>query len=73
MTCVRSEYSSVHFIVPVLLYSLLYNIPKFFELKVSCDSVTEDSAGDNKTTEGQLEPNLTDSDCNYQLEGRNFR
>ena len=68
---VRSEYSTVHFIVPVLLYSLLYNIPKFFELKVSCGSLSDDTEGGNSSTE--LELNETDSDCIYQLEGRNFR
>ena len=74
ITSVRSEYSSVHFILPVLAYSLLYNIPKFFELKVSCDSLTGHSGGDSNSTE--LELNETDSDCNYnnyKLEGRNFR
>ena len=32
----RFHYSSRHFIVPVVLYSLLYNLPKFFELTVGC-------------------------------------
>ena len=32
----RFHYSSRHFIVPVVLYSLLYNLPKFFELTVAC-------------------------------------
>ena len=32
----RYSYKSKHFIVPVILYSLLYNLPKFFELTTSC-------------------------------------
>ena len=64
----RSENSTVHFIVPVIFYSLLYNIPKFFELKVSCDSLA-----DHNTTELEMKENETESDCNYKLEGRDFR
>ena len=32
----RYHYSSRHFVVPVVLYSVLFNIPKFFELTISC-------------------------------------
>ena len=32
----RYGYKSRHFIIPVILYSLLYNLPKFFELTTSC-------------------------------------
>ena len=32
----RSHYSARHFVVPVVLYSVLFNIPKFFELTTSC-------------------------------------
>ena len=32
----RYHYSARHFIVPVVLYSVLFNIPKFFELTTSC-------------------------------------
>ena len=32
----RHSYTSRTFIVPVLLYALLYNIPKFFELRTTC-------------------------------------
>ena len=32
----RFHYTSRHFIIPVVVYSLLYNLPKFFELSVAC-------------------------------------
>ena len=43
----RVHYSSLHFIVPVVLYSLLYNLPKFFELTIVCP----DDGGATNTTE----------------------
>ena len=32
----RHKYSSCHFVLPVIVYSLSYNIPKFFEFTVAC-------------------------------------
>ena len=32
----RHQYSSKTFIIPVVLYSFFYNLPKFFELKLIC-------------------------------------
>ena len=36
ITLPRLHYSSRYFIVPVVIYSLLYNLPKFFELRIEC-------------------------------------
>ena len=36
VTITRLHYPSRHFIVPVVIYSLLYNLPKFFELRIEC-------------------------------------
>ena len=33
---IRHHYSSRHFIIPVIIYTLLYNLPKFFELTTVC-------------------------------------
>ena len=32
----RQKFSSRHFVVPVVLYAIIFNLPKFFELKTSC-------------------------------------
>jgi hypothetical protein len=32
----RYKYSSRHFILPVILYSIVYNVPKFWELETLC-------------------------------------
>ena len=36
ITLPRLHYTSRHFIVPVVIYSVLYNLPKFFELRIEC-------------------------------------
>ena len=36
ITLPRLHYSSRHFVVPVVIYSVLYNLPKFFELRIEC-------------------------------------
>ena len=33
---VRHKYTARHFIVPVVAYSILFNLPKFFELTATC-------------------------------------
>ena len=43
----RFHYSSRHFVIPVVVYSLLYNLPKFFELTVACP---EDGGWTNNIT-----------------------
>ena len=70
----------------MLLYSILYNIPKFFELKVSCreDSLTEARTEEdtwsgsgremlNLTTNTELDLTGSNRSCSYRLEGRSFR
>ena len=36
ITLPRLHYTSRHFVVPVVIYSVLYNLPKFFELRIEC-------------------------------------
>ena len=45
----RFHYSSRHFIIPVVVYSLLYNLPKLFELSVACP-VEEGLTNNNENT-----------------------
>ena len=40
----RHQYSSRSFIIPVVLYSLFYNLPKFFELTTSCPSLFQNNS-----------------------------
>ena len=37
-------YTARHFIIPVVLYSVLFNIPKFFELTTTCPDTAQYSA-----------------------------
>jgi len=39
----RYGYSSRHFIIPVVLYSVLFNLPKFFELTTSCPESAQET------------------------------
>ena len=38
---VRYKYSSKHFILPVVFYSIFFNIPKFFELTTACPDLPQ--------------------------------
>ena len=71
----RYKYSSRHFIIPVIFYSILYNIPKFFELKSICPN----SHHDNKDITNVVQENSTEDNgvsCSYselELVARDFR
>ena len=77
----RYNYSSRHFIIPVVLYSVLYNIPKFFELTTSCPDPEITSQLNNSSSDVQADLNKSRSvgllgECQHgalQLVARDIR
>ena len=57
----RYNYSSRHFIIPVVLYSVFYNIPKFFELTTSCSDQQITSHLNNTSLNLQVDFNQSQS------------
>ena len=54
----RHQYSSRHLIIPVIVYTLIYNVPKFLEFKTVCPM-------DN------ILSNMTDNNVSLILDSRN--
>ena len=50
----RSSYNSKFFLLPVMAFSVLYTLPKFFELRLKtlCDCDAAGSNATNSTAEG---------------------
>ena len=46
----RKVYTSLSFIIPVIVFTLAYNIPKFFELTTTTKMVSEENLGNNFET-----------------------
>ena len=56
----RYKYSSRHFIIPVILYSFIYNLPKFWELTMACPRVVIMS-----NTSGLINSTISTTTCQY--------
>ena len=71
----RYKYSSRHFICPVILYSILYNLPKFWELETACPPPLEVMS--NQTlNHSTISNSSSSSSCHYWqmvLVARDFR
>jgi len=70
ITKYRHKYSSMHFILPVVLYSVLYNLPKFFELTTACPAATKQGITFNETSSSEdlqivLNSSLAEGSCRY--------
>ena len=66
----RHTYSSRTFIVPVVLYAVLYNIPKFFELTTACKEMIPVHVNGTHNTSAFLQDlnedqNISQVECNY--------
>ena len=59
----------MHFILPVVLYSVLYNLPKFFELTTACPTASfNTSSGDLQLVLNRSSlatPQAEGSTCSY--------
>jgi len=69
-TVYRQKFSSRHFVVPVVVYSIVFNLPKFFELKTSCSSSSPFSTSNSSQPGWSSCP---EEDQKIHLEAREIR
>ena len=64
---IRHHYSSRHFIIPVIVYTLLYNLPKFLEFTTVCveDIPLSNFTAFNDTENSSFELNSRNS-CTWE-------